>query len=124
MDLFDLALDFLKDHKLIAAIVAIVFLILLIRNFWFLIKLLVALALGLVVVSLVFSFIGKATKKKKDLLNEGESLRMERVRSSTAQLPQHRQSSRLVTSVDDPLSPSRSTAVTQAFQDPRAGGDK
>jgi hypothetical protein len=73
MEYLDLALDYLKDHKLIAAILAIVFLVLLIRNFWFLLKLLVIVALGIVVVFLVFSLIGKATKTKKDFLEPSES---------------------------------------------------
>lgn len=69
----DLALDYLKDHKLIAASVALLFLVLLIRNFWFIIKLMVILLIGGIVVFLAYSFIADTVKSKKDLLNEPES---------------------------------------------------
>ena len=66
----DLALDYLKDHKLIAASVALLFLVLLIRNFWFIIKLMVILLIGGIVVFLAYSFIADTVKSKKDLLDE------------------------------------------------------
>jgi len=72
----DLALDYLKEHKLVAAIVGFLFIILLIRNFWFLVKLLVVLALGAVAIFLLFSLVGDATKTKKDLIGPDESSRL------------------------------------------------
>ena len=72
----DLALDYLKEHKLVAAIVGFFFIILLIRNFWFLVKLLVVLALGAVAVFLFLSFVGDAAKTKKDLIAPDESSRL------------------------------------------------
>ena len=82
MEYLDLALDYLRDHKVVAAIIAIVFVILLIRNFWFLIKLLVILALGAIALILVSSFLGEATKKKKELMEEhSDSSRLKSYRS-------------------------------------------
>lgn len=89
MEYIDLALDYLKDHRFVAAIIAIVFLILLIRNFWFLIKMLVILALGLLAVVLLFSFIGKAKKEKEDLLKPEESSRLQQLRPVTAEWSHH-----------------------------------
>jgi hypothetical protein len=84
MEIIDWALDYLKDHKLVAALMGVLFVLLLIRNFWFLVKLLVVLAIGVVAVSVILSLIGKATKEKKDLLRPGKSSRMEHVISVTA----------------------------------------
>ncbi|NIQ38039.1 MAG: hypothetical protein GTN81_05570 [Proteobacteria bacterium] len=77
MEFVDIALDYLAENKIVAASILVLFVILLIKNFWFLIKLLVALALGIVAVSLVLSFVGRATKDKKDLLKPEGSLRIE-----------------------------------------------
>jgi len=96
MEYIDLALDYLRDHKVVAAIIAIVFIILLIRNFWFLLKLLVILALGALALILVSSFLGEATKKKKELFEEPSgSSRLKSYGSHTAEwrrpftLPDH-----------------------------------
>lgn len=124
MEYLDLALDYLKDHKFIAALIAILFLILLIRNFWFLIKLLVVLALGVVVVFLIYNFIGETTKKKKDLLKPGESSHMAPVRPYTAECLHHTKFSDLFSPMDDPLSRLGSIAVARAFQEPDPEEDK
>ncbi|MBW2056012.1 MAG: hypothetical protein JRH07_18735 [Deltaproteobacteria bacterium] len=89
MEYIDLALDYLKDHKLLAAAITFLFILLLIRNFWFLVKLLVVMALGLVAASLILSFVGKAAKEKRELLKEDESSRIEQVRSAEAIHPYH-----------------------------------
>ena len=68
MEYLDLALDYLKTHKLVAAAIAVLFIALLIRNFWFLIKLLVFLVVVGVVVFFAYSFVTDALKQKKDLL--------------------------------------------------------
>ncbi len=73
MEYLDLALNYLKDHKLLTAAIAFLFIVLLIRNFWFVVKLLVALSLAAVALVLLFSFIGKATKEKRDLIKPDES---------------------------------------------------
>ncbi len=105
MEYFDLALEYLKEHKLITAIIAILFIILLIKNFWFLVKLLVALAIGVVLVFLVFSFVGKATKKKKELLDEPkESSRLEYVIPKTARLRYPAEFSGVIPPIRDQLS--------------------
>jgi len=102
-EFLDLALDFLKDHKLVAGAIAILFIILLIRNFWFLVKLIVVLALGAVAVFLIYSFVGDAAKKKKELLQPDESSSVRPIRSYTAQWhPYVKVSDRFVTK-DDPL---------------------
>ncbi len=85
MEYIDLALDYLKDHKLLAASLAILFLYLMLKNFWLLIKLLVILVLGTIAVSLFLSFAGKALKGKKDLIGPGESSRIERLRPLMAE---------------------------------------
>jgi len=85
MEYLDLALDYLKDHKLVAAVIAIVFVILLIRNFWFLVKLLVILALAAVALILVSSFLGEATKKKKDLMGPSDSSHLRTLPSCLAE---------------------------------------
>jgi MFS superfamily sulfate permease-like transporter len=85
MEYLDLALDYLKDHKLVAALIAMLFVILLIRSFWFLVKLLVILALAAVALVLVSSFLGEVTKKKKDLMAPGDSSHLRTLPSCLAQ---------------------------------------
>jgi hypothetical protein len=90
MEYLDLALDYLKDHRLLAASIAFLFIILLIRNFWFIIKLIVILAIAVIVVLFALSFVGDYVKKKKDLLKpEENSSLMEPIKSDTAQLHHH-----------------------------------
>ncbi len=91
MEYLDLALKYLTEHKLIAAMIAFLFILLLIKNFWFLVKLLVVLALGLVAVSLILSFVGRISKEKKELLKEDESSRIEHVRWAKADRYNHRE---------------------------------
>lgn len=107
MEYIDLALDYLRDHKIVAAVIAIVFVILLIRNFWFLVKLLVILALGAIALILVSSFLGEATKKKKELMDEpSASSHLKSYRSYLAEwkrpftLPDHPASGRGNGSID------------------------
>jgi len=105
MEYFDLALEYLKEHKLITAIIAFLFFVLLIKNFWFLVKLLVALAIGVVVVFLILSFVGEATKKKKELLDEPkESSRLEYVIPKPARLRYPAKFSDALPPIHDPLS--------------------
>ncbi len=86
MEYFDLVLDYLRDHKIIAASIGVLFLYLLIKNFWFLVKLLIFLVLGALAFSLVLSFVGKASKGKKELIEEpSESRQIEHMRPLTAE---------------------------------------
>jgi hypothetical protein len=96
MEFVDLALDYLTDNKIVAASILVLFVILLIKNFWFLIKLLVVLALGIVAVTLVLSFVGRATKDKKDLLKPEGSLRIEDLRPLMATSYHHARTYRLL----------------------------
>jgi len=66
MEYLDLALDYLKANKLVALILAGLFVLLLIRNFWFVIKLLVVLALIIIAILVVF-FLLQKTDLKKDI---------------------------------------------------------
>jgi hypothetical protein len=81
MEYLDIALDYLKTHKLIAAAIAVLFFALLIKNVWFLVKLIVVLAIGAVVVFFAYSFIEDAVQRKKELLHSPESLLREPDRS-------------------------------------------
>ncbi|NIO05837.1 MAG: hypothetical protein GTN74_14905 [Proteobacteria bacterium] len=83
MEYFDLVLGYLRDNKIIAASIGVLFLYLLIKNFWLLIKLLIFLVLGALAFSLVLSFVGKATKGKKELLEPSESRKIEHMRPLT-----------------------------------------
>jgi len=85
MEYIDFVLDYLKDHKLLAASLAILFLYLTLKNFWLLVKLLVFLVLGTIAVSLFLSFAGKALKGKKELIGPGESSKIERPRPLMAE---------------------------------------
>ena len=79
-DFLDIALDYLKEHRWVAGAVGILFIILLLKNFWFLVKLLVVLALGAAVVFLLYALIGDAAKKKQELYEENkETSRLEYV---------------------------------------------
>ena len=83
----DLALEYLREHKWVAGALGILFIILLIKNFWFLVKLLVVLALGAVIVVLIIHFVGGAMNKKKELLKEPkDSSCLELVRPQMADL--------------------------------------
>jgi hypothetical protein len=73
MEYLDGALDYLSNHKLIAASVALLFFALLIKNFWFLIKLIVALAIAVVLVFLAYNFISDTIKKKEEFLQPSNS---------------------------------------------------
>ncbi len=66
MEYLDLALDYLKANKPVTLIAAGLFILLLIRNFWFIIKLLVILALIFLAIFVAFSLLQK-TDLKKDI---------------------------------------------------------